>query len=45
VYRLAKTIQDSVLGMEGLELDKKDNQFHTLWIQELRERLDTKDNK
>ncbi len=45
VYRLAKTIQDSVLDMEDLEFDKKDNQFHTLWIQELRERLDTKDNK
>jgi hypothetical protein len=26
-------------------LDKKDSKFHTQWIQELRERLDTKENK
>jgi hypothetical protein len=28
-----------------LEIDKKDMDFHSKWIGELRERLDTKDNK
>jgi len=45
VVRMAKMIQDSVVGMEAIEFDKKDNQFHTIWIKELKERLDTKDNK
>ena len=45
VFRMAKMIEDSVVDIQTLELDKKDIHFHTLWIQELRERLDTKDNK
>jgi hypothetical protein len=45
VMRLAKMIEDSVAELQSIELDKKDAQFHTYWIQELRERLDTKDNK
>jgi len=45
VVRMAKMIEDSVIELQNLDLDKKDSQFHTLWIQELRERLDTKDNK
>ncbi len=45
VIRLAKMIEDSVAELQSIELDKKDAKFHTLWIQELRERLDTKENK
>lgn len=45
VFRMAKMIEDSVVDIQTLDLDKKDIHFHTLWIQELRERLDTKDNK
>ena len=43
--RMASLIEDSVSDIQNLELDKKDSQFHTIWIQELRERLDTKGNK
>ncbi len=45
VIRLAKMIEDSVAELQSIELDKKDAKFHTQWIQELRERLDTKENK
>ena len=45
VIRMASLIEDSVSDIQNLELDKKDSQFHTIWIQELRERLDTKGNK
>ena len=45
VVRMAKLIQESVADLHDSEIDKKDSDFHTLWIQELRERLDTKDNK
>jgi hypothetical protein len=38
-------IEDSVAELQSIELDKKDAKFHTQWIQELRERLDTKENK
>jgi len=45
LIRMASLIEDSVSDIQNLELDKKDSQFHTIWIQELRERLDTKGNK
>lgn len=45
VTRMARFIEESVADLQNLELDKKDSDFHAVWIQELRERLDTKDNK
>tara|TARA_Y100000996_G_scaffold387308_2_gene345986 strand:+ start:227 stop:694 length:468 start_codon:yes stop_codon:yes gene_type:complete len=45
VLKYAQLVEECVQGLQDLEIDKKDSQFHTLWIQELRERLDTKDNK
>ncbi len=43
--RMAQIIGDSVGDLQNLELDKKDIHFHTIWIDELKERLDTKGNK
>ena len=34
-----------VKELQELEFDKKDEEFHHKWIGELRERLDTRDNK
>ena len=45
VFRMAKLIEESVAELQNLDFDKKDAEFHAVWIQELRERLDTKDNK
>ena len=42
---MAKLIEESVAELQTLDFDKKDTEFHAVWIQELRERLDTKDNK
>jgi len=45
VVRMARLIEESVSELQNLDLDRKDDNFHSNWIQELRERLDTKDNK
>lgn len=45
VMRYADLVNDCVEGLHDLEIDKKDMDFHIKWIAELRERLDTKDNK
>ena len=45
VVRMARLIEESVNELQNLDLDRKDDNFHSNWIQELRERLDTKDNK
>ena len=42
---MARLIEESVAELQNLDFDKKDAEFHAVWIQELRERLDTKDNK
>ena len=43
--RYATLVENSVAELSALDMDKKDNEFHRKWIAELRERLDTKDNK
>ena len=45
VVSMARLIEESVNELQNLDLDRKDDNFHSNWIQELRERLDTKDNK
>jgi|TARA_R110001592_G_scaffold32839_1_gene114594 Tfp pilus assembly protein PilV len=45
VMRYATLVENSVAELSALDMDKKDNEFHRKWIAELRERLDTKDNK
>jgi hypothetical protein len=45
VMRYANLVEECVQGLHDLEIDKKDMDFHSKWIGELRERLDTKDNK
>jgi|TARA_R110000850_G_scaffold34386_1_gene92936 hypothetical protein len=45
VIRYAETIEMNVAELGALGMDKKDTNFHRKWIAELRERLDTKDNK
>ena len=45
VMRYAELVDSCVQGLQDLEIDKKDNEFHKKWIGELRERLDTRDNK
>jgi len=43
--RYADTIERRVAELGAIGMDKKDSEFHRNWIAELRERLDTKDNK
>ncbi len=45
VLRYANLVEECVQGLQDMEIDKKDTDFHSKWIGELRERLDTKDNK
>ena len=45
VMRYAELVDSCVQGLQDLEIDKKDIEFHNKWIGELRERLDTRDNK
>ncbi len=45
ISRYAETISNCINELNSLDLDRKDNDFHTHWIAELRERLDTKENK
>ncbi len=43
--RISQQITSCVKELQELEFDKKDEEFHHKWIGELRERLDTRDNK
>ena len=45
VLKYAQMVEECVQGLQDLEIDKKDSDFHLKWIGELRERLDTKDDK
>ena len=45
VNRISQQITSCVKELQDLQFDKKDDNFHSLWIGELRERLDTRDNK
>ncbi len=45
VMRYAELVNDCVQGLQDFDIDKKDIEFHKKWIGELRERLDTRDNK
>ena len=45
VKRYAEMVQNCVDGLQDLDIDKKDADFHTKWIGELRERLDTREDK
>ena len=45
VMRYAELVEEGVEGLQDFEIDKKDADFHKKWIGELRERLDTKENK
>ena len=45
ISRYAQTVENCINELNGLEIDRKDSNFHSLWIGELRERLDTKENK
>jgi len=45
VMRYAQLVEAGVEGLQDFEIDKKDSDFHHKWIDELRERLDTRDNK
>tara|TARA_Y100000992_G_scaffold249845_1_gene181682 strand:- start:4910 stop:5377 length:468 start_codon:yes stop_codon:yes gene_type:complete len=45
VTRIAQQITACIKELQELDFDKKDENFHTLWIGELRERLDTRDDK
>ncbi len=45
VERYAELVDSCVQGLQDFDIDKKDIEFHNKWIGELRERLDTRDNK
>jgi len=45
VSRYAQTVSTCINDIASFDLDRKDSDFHSLWIGKLRERLDTKDNK
>ena len=45
VMKYAELVENCVQGLQDFEIDKKDADFHKKWIGELRERLDTKDDK
>lgn len=45
ISRYAQTVENCINELNGLDLDRKDSNFHSLWIGELKERLDTKENK
>ena len=45
VMKYAELVENCVHGHQDFEIDKKDSDFHKKWIGELRERLDTKDDK
>jgi|TARA_B100001996_G_scaffold105470_1_gene79369 DNA integrity scanning protein DisA with diadenylate cyclase activity len=45
INRYAQTVETCINELTSLEIDRKDSNFSSLWIGELRERLDTKDNK
>jgi hypothetical protein len=45
VLKYAQLVEECVQGLQDMDIDKKDIEFHKLWIGELRERLDTRDNK
>ncbi len=45
ISRYAQTVENCINELNGLDIDRKDSNFHSLWIGELRERLDTKENK
>ncbi|MBP98589.1 hypothetical protein CMK18_21775 [Candidatus Poribacteria bacterium] len=45
VRKYAQLVQDSVQSLHDLDIDRKNDDFHKIWIGELRERLDTRDNK
>jgi hypothetical protein len=45
VMKYAELVQSCVEGLQDFDIDKKDVDFHTKWIGELRERLDTREDK
>jgi|TARA_R110000824_G_scaffold196955_10_gene380237 hypothetical protein len=45
INRYAEMVESCITELTALEIDRKDGNFSSLWIGELRERLDTKDNK
>ena len=45
ISRYSQTVVNCINDLNSLEIDRKDSNFHSLWIGQLRERLDTKDNK
>jgi hypothetical protein len=45
VRKYAELVQNSVQSLQDLDIDRKNDDFHKIWIGELRERLDTRDNK